>query len=134
MQAALNFLRSSIKSESVSVPADRMSVPRSGGSLSSSHSVLSVVTTSEEEVQAIAESIGVDYESLARELEAAEKLNQLEMEDEVTAAMMKGGDSVATVGIATKQETTDADVELEKQDSKTGTRPGSVRCVCGGLR
>lgn len=131
LQAAVNFLRSTIKSESVFVPADRMSMPRSAGSLSSSQSVLSAMTTSDEEVQAIAGAIGVDYESLARELEAAERLNQLEMEDEVTAAMMKGGDAMATVGMATKQESTDADLELEKRDGKPGGRPSGVRYVAG---
>ena len=107
-------------------------MPRSAGSLSSSHSVLSAVTTSEEEVQAIAGSIGVDYESLARELEAAERLNQLEMEDEVTAVMMKGGDAMTTVGMATKQESTDADVESGKRDGKSMGRSSSVRYVVGG--
>ena len=131
LQAALNFLRSTIKSESVFVPPDRISMPRSAGSLSSSQSVLSTTTTSEEEVQAIAGTIGVDYESLARDLEAAERLNQLEMEDEVTAAMMKGGDAVATVGMATKQESTDADLEVEKRDGKSAGRPSGVRYVVG---
>ena len=85
------------------------------------------MSPSDEEVQAIAGIIGVDYESLARELEAAERMNQLEMEDEVTAAMMKGGDAMATVGTATKQEPTDAEPELEKRDDKSLGRSSSMR-------
>ena len=114
MQRALTFILSVMKAEVGSGPNDFLSqqstrdvsVPALSGTVSPPEGRLAEGQVNE-----------TSYESVARQLEAAEKMDQLVIEDELASALASGGTvAMATKGTVTQQELTDLDRGIQKDD------------------
>ena len=134
MQRALDLLKEVIKSECVdlnvegSVSPGSGDLPRSPSATVASGSVRDLgVVARDNGPHSQSEITGLDYESVARNLEADERMDQLVMEDELSLAMMSGNMSMATVGMSTRQESTDADKVTDQSNSKSSEVSSSSR-------
>ena len=76
------------------------------------------------------DTIGVDYESVARKLEADERMDQLLMEDELSSALVSGSVPMVTVGVTTRQESTDVDKFTNRSISRSSEVSRSSRYAC----
>jgi vacuolar protein sorting-associated protein 54 len=138
---ALNLLMKVIKSECVDPTGDGN--VSSGSDLANSPSVATSMgfisdpsVASQDDNQSLhSDTIGVDYESVARKLEADERMDQLLMEDELSSALVSGSVPMVTVGVTTRQESTDVDKFTNRSISRSSevSRSSSLSEVNGKI-